>query len=438
MSNQDQPEDSDLDWEQIRRDADAGREPQLIQGQFGQRQISWQALIEAIEQEFIEEYADSADLREADTTTKRIKLLLPVVNYVLAVQSVQLDSQDKAALIQQAYSNLFGYGPLDPLFLDDSITTISLEGEDKAALRRGHGELEAVGPLFEDEAHLKRILRRLLLDAGADLYEDLPFVETGLMVDNRPVSLTVTTPLMAFGYSADIRLHPRQMLTLPDLVESGFLSEDAAALLTALGRSDHGLVIVGDVESGKTTLLSALLPTLPNPAGVITAERAGELRLPEGAARLVVGWPEGPSFGDLVALALERNPACIVLDELRSDEAESIAPLLDQAAAPRQIWSFRGPFDAKRLRSALSMLARRADMRQSEVMVHAMYARLPFIVTVWRVHGQIRLYSVAEWQFRESDFPDYVLLMATVDGALRLTGERPVHSLNLDEAFWAK
>lgn len=435
MSEDQQSNETPLDWNQIRQDADEGREPQLIQGQLGQRYVSWMALVERVEREFMEEH--SADrLAEAETSSQRLKLLLPVVNYVLAVESVQLDAQDKAKLIEHIYSNLFGYGPLDRLFLDSSITTIVLEGADKVAVRHGHGELEALGPLFDSEDQFRRILRRLLVDAGADLYDNLPFIETGLRVEDRPVSLSVITPLMSFSYSADIRLHPKTPVTMASLVDSDFLSETAARLLSALARSDHGVVVVGEVESGKTTLLGAMANLLPEPSQIVSVERAGELQLPEQARQLTVAWPQGPSFGDLVAEALAQTPGCMVLDELRSDEPESIAPLLSVEDAPRQLWSFRGPFDAKRLRSALSMLARRADQGQGERLVHALYARLPFIVTVWRVHEQLHLYSVAEWQYRESDYPDYVPLLRSVDGVLRLTGARPSHRLDLDDNFW--
>jgi hypothetical protein len=166
------------------------------------------------------------------------------------------------------------------------------------------------------------------------------------------------------------------------------------------------------------------------------------LRLPVGLEKRVVRWPlddeTGITFGDQIALTLGQQPACILLDEVRSDEPQSIAPLLEEPEAPRQIWSFRGPFDSKRLRNALGMLARRADVGQGEALVNALYERLPFIVTVWRANGQIRLYSIAEWQYRQSDYPDFVLLLSTTNGDLKLTGEHPTHQLDLPDAFWAK
>jgi Flp pilus assembly CpaF family ATPase len=429
------------DWKDFRKDADAGREPELLPGQMGRRLVSVQALLERIEKAFIEEYGDNSPaLDAADTSAKRLKLILGTVDYVLAVESIQLPNNEKARLIEKTYSNLFGYGPLDALFLDERVTTISLDGPNKASVRYGHGDLVSTGPIFQDEAHLRRILRRLLLDAGTDLRDDQPFIETGLRVDGRPVSINIISPPLSFDFNVDIRVHPKNALSLENLAESGFLNAQAVTLLTALAQSPHGLVIVGDTEAGKTTLLSAVAQLLPNLAQAISVERAGELRLPERMKRLITVWPgnhePGMSFGAQIGAALAQKPECLILDEVRSDEPETIAPLLSEAHAPRQIWSFRGPFDAKRLRNALSMLARRADFSQGEVMVDAMYRRLPFVVTVWRVRGQIKLYSIGEWQFRNSDYPDYVLLMKSEDGELKLTGERPSLPLDLPENFW--
>ncbi len=436
----DQERDQPDEWANLRRDADKGREPDFVSAQLGQRLVSVQALLERIEKAFVDEYANTPALAEADTSTKRVKLLLGTINYLLSVESIQMSNQEKANLIGKAYSNIFGYGPLDALFADENITTISLDGSDKAAVRYGHGDLQNVGPLFQDEAHLRIILRRLLADAGADLFDDQPFIETGLMVGERPVGISITAPPVAFHFIADIRVHPQESPTLQSLVESGFLTEKASLLLQALAESSHGLVIVGDTESGKTTLMGALSQFLPNAENTIAVERAGEIRLKAGIKRLMVRWSTGiepgMSFGEQIGAALAQKPAYILLDEVRSDEPESIAPLLSDEQAPRQIWSFRGPFDTKRLRNALSMLARRANMSQGEIMISAMYQRLPFVVTLWRARGQIRLYSIGEWQFNNSDYPEYVLLMDTDDGELRLTGKQPMHVLDLPETFW--
>lgn len=426
----------------FRKDADKGREPQLIPAQMGRRLISLNALAEKIELAFIEENDNNSPaLREADTPSKRLKLVLETTDYVLSVESAQLSQREKSALVQRVYSNLFSYGPLDALFLDNRITTISLEGADKASVRYGHDDLVSLGAIFQNTDHLKRTIKRLLTDAGADLTDDRPYVEVGLMVGERSASISLVAPPVAFQLTADIRIHPSTLPSWDNLIASEFMTQPAAQFLKALVASRYGLLIVGDPESGKTTLLSLLANTLSNPEQTVSVERAGELRLPQTIERFMVQWSvgnqPGMTFGEQITHALDKKPSCLILDEVRSDEPLTIARLLQIPDAPRQIWSFRGPIFAKRLQSALGMLARRADTSEGEALVKALYERLPFVVTVNRLGGKLRLWSIGEWQFKHSpDYPTYTVLMQVEEGELRRTGERPFRELRLDAQFW--
>jgi pilus assembly protein CpaF len=403
--------------------------------------VSLAALLEKVVSAFTAEHSDSPALREADTETKRLKLILETTNYVLAVESAHPSADVKAELIGRAYSELFGYGPLDALFTDERITTIALEGVDKASVRYGHGELTTLPPLFEDPAHLQRVIARLVMDAGAELREEQPYLEAGLLIAGRPVCVNVVAPPITLQLTADIRVHPKTLPSLEALVAQGFMTANAAEFLRALMSSPHGVMIVGDTESGKTTLLSVLSQLLPTPETTTAVERAGELRLPTGVRRLVTRWAVGEqagvSFGAQIGDAVEGQPACILLDEVRADEPTSIAPLLTNHEGIRQIWSFRGTVEAKRLHNSLGMLARRADMSRSEEMVTALYKRLPFIITVRRREGKLQLHSVGEWQFSDNaDYPTYTLLMERRGGELVTTGAVPRYAAALPAAFW--
>ncbi len=407
------------------------RELRLVAGRSGTRMYSIAALRERIEEAFASEYPDgSPALLEADTSAKRIRLLLDVADYVLAVESVVISADEKARLIEQIYADLFGYGPLDALFLNERITTIAVLGANHIAVRYGHGELITLDPVFEDEAHLRRVLMRLLTDARAAWNEEIPIVETGLVIGERPVGISIVTPPISTFINADIRVHPQRAPSLDDLVADGWMIEETADFLRRLVASKYGFVIVGDIETGKTTLLNALLPLLPNHERTILVERAGELRPPAGMKRLTVqwGWDDQlpVTFGEQISAALAAQPDCLILDEVRADEPTTIAPLLEQENAPRQIWTVRGVPDAKRLQSAMGMLARRSAVGKGERLVHALYDRLPFVITVARIQEHLRVFSVAEWQSRaDSDYPDYVMLRRYQDGAARATDAVP-------------
>jgi len=425
-----------------KRNADKGREPQLVPGRMGRRMVSLAALLERIVAAFVDEHgADSPALLEADTETKRLKLLLGTVDYVLAVESITFTSEEKADLMRRAYAELFTYGPLDVLLKDERVTTILLEGSDKAAVRYGHGDLTALAPIFEDEAHLRQVMRRLLLDAGTDFRPEQSLIEVGLRVDERPICVNLALPPVTFQLTADIRVHPKQLPTLEELTAAGMMNAESAQLIKAIAQSSHGLVIVGESESGKTTLLGVLAALIPKSDNMVAVERAGELQLSEGITRLVEYWGYGEkppvSFGEQIGKALKQNPSVILLDEVRADEPQAFTPLLTAENAPRQLWAFRGTADSKRLASGLSMVARRGDPTHSEALVRSLYERLPFIITLRRTKERLQVRGIAEWQFRaDSEYPDFVELMSPGWEGMEFTGKRPSHPLDLPDNFW--
>ncbi len=428
----------------LHNETDRFRQPELVPSQLGNRWVSLAALVEQIESAFIESYGhNSPELDEADTAAKRLKLVLETANYVITVESVQLSPTEKADVISRTYSSLFGYGPLDNLFADNSITTISLEGAEKTSVRYGHSDLVSLGSIFQNTEHYQRIIARLVTDADAELRPDQPYMEVGLRIGDRPICVNLVAPPITIQLNADIRIHPKQVPTLESCVSSGYMTEKAAQLLKALVASGYGLLIIGEPESGKTTLLNLLMNELPNPEQVVIVERAGETRLPTGMQRLTAKWPVGDtpriSFGEQIIHALEQKPACILLDEVRADEPQTIAPLLQMTDAPRQIWSFRGAIFAKRLQNALGMLARRAEVGGGEALIRPLYERLPFVIAVNRVGGQLKLWSIGEWQFKHSpDYPTYVSLIQVEDGQLKCTGEPASRQLALADDFWSR
>jgi Flp pilus assembly CpaF family ATPase len=451
MSQDNDPEDHSSDGEEMplfRQQSERPKPPprptpEFLEARMGRAVISMGALLERIREQFrLEHFPDDSAARAAATRADRLKLVRPVVDYVLAVESVSVDDAQLGDILRLAYSDLFGFGPLDNLIADESITTILLEGDEKVSVRRGHGELERIPPLFDGSDHYTEVINRLLMRAGTALLDRVPLVEVGFRTETgRYLSLNLATPPITIALTADIRLHPVESSSLNDLVAAGKLTQQAASVLQALVQSAYGFVLAGQPESGKTMMLSSLLADLPDPTTAAAIERTGELFLPDGMISRQAVWPKsaedaGITFGDQVQAIQSQDYQTIVLDEVRADEPDSIAPLLADDNIARLIWSVRGTPDSKRLRASLSMLAQRADTAHGEQLVRNLFGRMPFVVSVRRVGGRIELREVGEWVL-EGDLLNYQSLMETAGGETTLTGIAPTRPLpGLSDEFW--
>jgi type IV secretory pathway ATPase VirB11/archaellum biosynthesis ATPase len=388
------------------------------------RIVSEKGLIERIIDQFNDEFTPQF-LAAVESDLMKRQLVKDVSEYIFAVEGVELSLAQQANIMKTVYSEAVTYSGLDVFFGDERVTTISIEGAKQLSVRYEPGsELIPQLAIFEDHRHAKRILERLISVADTE-FQDLPIMEVGMKIGTRRICLNIAVPPYVTEIRADIRVHPTTLPTLDDLVVGGFMNEVAKEFLLRLVKSEHGFVIVGDTESGKSTLMSVLAQHLPNPQTVMSVERGGELQLPEGATAQKVQWgkkgKEGITFEQLVNMTLEKNPSCMLLDEVRADENRTITPLLVNDVVPRQIWSVRGASDAMKIRSALGMLARLSYPAQPEWAVTRMYQRLPFIVIVKRRKGYLQLNEIAEWQYFEGmEYPEYVpLLQRGADGLER-------------------
>jgi pilus assembly protein CpaF len=397
--------------------------------------VSSKGLLERIIDQFRSEFDDSRVM--SASPTERRTMVRDVAQYVINVENVVLAMSEQAQLIQQASSELFGFGELDALLQDDTVTTIVIDGVEGIAVRRGPGgELESLPTVFDDHRHLTRIVDRLLLAAGVQPGQQMPIIETGLVLYGRRAGLNVAVPPFVPQIRVDIRLHGREARTLEDWLRGGIISEPAARLIEALADSPHGIMIVGDTESGKTTLLNILCQRLTSAWAVV--ERAPEMHLNPSVPRLTVSHSSASETGYTLAQrveeALAMNLETLLLDEVRADEPEAVAPLL-LGSAPRLLWTFRGTSEAKRIKAALTILVQRAIGSQSEEALQALAERLPFVILLKRRRGGLRVVEIAEWQ-QEAGQTALVGLMRLSETAHVPTGRHPQHPLNLPTSFW--
>ena len=421
----------------------------ILPGRPGRPSFSLEALRERVEQQFHEETAHRTDiLLDLDTEEKRLGLLREVTDYVCAVEAVTLSERDLTALLDRAYRNLFTFGPLDEYLRDDRVTEITVNGPYAVSVRHGMGRLEPVSAAFDDRADLEGMLERVLATGGATLASTEPVSEVGVVMLGRAGRITLAAPPVSPDYSLEIRLHPRQPIMLDDLqLRFHSLPPEAAALLKAILAGGHGLLIVGDVALGKTTLASALVHALAadieTGLQILAVERAAELHLPPGVRRHAVIPPTpgnpGSDFGSQIQAALDEQPDWLVVDEIRGDESAAVWDALTREDAPRYLWVFRGDPQPDRLRSALSMVIRLTHPGLAqEAIHHALLQHLPFVAALRRAGGVPRLDRIAEWVPGSSgDAPPDLrpILVAQGDG-WQFTGYRSSRTLDLPGSVW--
>jgi len=242
----------------------------------------------------------------------------------LAEEALALTGRQRERLVDAVVSELIGLGPLEPLMLDEGITEIMVNGPDHVYVERG-GRLSRCETVFDDEAHLRRLIERMLSPLGRRVDEASPLAD-GRLVDGSRFNV-ILPPLALNGPTLTIRKFARQPLTMADLVRLGTLSERAAAFLNACVTGRLNILVSGGTGSGKTTTLGALSSCIPETERVITVEDAAELRLQQAH---VVSLESRPSnlegrgeitIRQLVRNALRMRPDRIVLGEVRGGEA---------------------------------------------------------------------------------------------------------------------
>lgn len=359
----------------------------------GRRIYSIGALQERIEAAFVSETRPEALLGISNDTARR-DLIREVADYVLAVESIRLARPDYLALIDSIHAILFRFGPLDPYLSDETVTEITIDGPERVHVRHNADDLEAVPEHFLDSEQLARIVARLLATVGTTYGPEAPFVEVGLTFGARPARLSVTAPPISVELQAEIRLHPSRPLTLADLVARAVLPPAAADYLQAAIADQRGIMLAGEPGAGKTTLIQALLFSLPPRSAII--ERAAELRFP---AENDFDSHTGSDFAAEIDSALAKAPPRLVIDEIRSDESTALWPALTATAKPALLWAFRGSTNPLRLRTAFNMTIRRAHPTlEQDAITDALLTRLPIAALVARQNGALRLVTLGEWR----------------------------------------
>jgi pilus assembly protein CpaF len=245
------------------------------------------------------------------------------VEQELATDRTPLSRDERARLVREIVDDIVGYGPLEELLEDDSVSEVMVNGYDRIYVERA-GKLEVTEGTFLDNAHLIRIIEKIVSQVGRRIDEASPMVDARLPDGSRVNA--IIPPLSLRGPTLTIRKFSRDPFTIEDLIEFGTISRKSADFLAACVQGKLNILISGGSGTGKTTLLNAVSAFIPNEERIITIEDAAELQLQQDHVVTLESRPsniEGTGeirIRELVRNALRMRPDRIVVGEVRGPE----------------------------------------------------------------------------------------------------------------------
>jgi pilus assembly protein CpaF len=274
-----------------------------------------------VQNQLIAELDPKMDMSRTDEVRETIEELF---DQILAEENLMLSRAERQRLFETIVAEILGYGPIEPLLADDSITEIMVNGAKQVYIERA-GKIHKTNMVFENDDHAMRIIDRIVAPLGRRIDESSPYVNARLPDGSRVNA--IIPPLAINGPTLTIRKFSRQPLTIENLIDFGTVMPEAVEFLHACVVARLNIVISGGTGSGKTTLLNILSGFIPNDERIITIENAAELQLRQEHVVTLESRPpniEGKgevTIRELVVNCLRMRPDRIVVGECRAGEA---------------------------------------------------------------------------------------------------------------------
>ena len=249
--------------------------------------------------------------------------VLRAVTEQLALDRTPLTREERRQVTREITDDILGYGPLEPFLHDDSVTEVMVNGPDSIFIER-MGKIERTGAAFVDDAHLMRIIDKIVSSVGRRVDESSPMVDARLPDGSRVNA--IIPPLALRGPTLTIRKFSRDPYTMDDLINFGSISPKAAQFLAACVNGKLNILISGGTGTGKTTTLNAMSAYIPNAERIVTIEDAAELQLQQQHVITLEARPpniEGEGevrIRELVRNSLRMRPDRIIVGEVRGPE----------------------------------------------------------------------------------------------------------------------
>ena len=250
--------------------------------------------------------------------------LRTMVERLLDEENLVINDLERRSLVRDIQYEMLGLGPLEPLLADPTVSDILVNNSRQVYVER-RGKLEMTNVTFNDDAHLMKIIDKIVSRVGRRIDESSPMVDARLPDGSRVNA--IIPPLALDGPVVSIRRFSSTPLMMDKLIEYKSLVPQMAQLLEGLSKAKVNILISGGTGSGKTTMLNILSGYIPADERIVTIEDAAELQLQQPhVVRLETRPPNIEGKGEVTQRALVRNalrmrPDRIILGEVRGGEA---------------------------------------------------------------------------------------------------------------------
>lgn len=274
-----------------------------------------------VQQKLIAELDPKLDLTKTDEVRRNVE---EIFNEILDTENIVLTRVDRARLFEAVAAEILGFGPIEPLLKDGSISEVMVNGPKSVYIER-HGRLEKTNIQFQNDEHVMRVIDRIVAPLGRRIDEASPYVDARLPDGSRVNA--IIPPLTLNGPVITIRKFSKDPLTVDDLIRFGSVTPEMSTFLKACVEARLNIIVSGGTGSGKTTTLNVLSHWIPEDERIVTVENAAELQLRQDHVVTLESRPaniEGRgevSIRDLVINCLRMRPDRIVVGECRGGEA---------------------------------------------------------------------------------------------------------------------
>jgi pilus assembly protein CpaF len=286
-----------------------------------ERGDSFNELKSRVQNRLIAELDPRMDLSNAEEVRRTVE---ETFASVLDQEQITLTRVERLRLFEAIAAEILGYGPIEPLLKDDTVSEIMVNGPKQVYVER-RGKLELSDVAFNDDDHVMRVIDRIVSPLGRRIDESSPTVDARLPDGSRINA--IIPPISLVGPVLTIRKFSKDPLTIDDLVRFGTVTPEMVTFLRACVEARLNIVVAGGTGSGKTTTLNVLSSFIPEDERIVTIENAAELQLRQEHVVTLESRPpniEGKgeiTIRDLVINSLRMRPDRIVVGECRGGEA---------------------------------------------------------------------------------------------------------------------